>query len=146
MSVIRALIVDDEPIARKVLRDELEEFADVIVVGEAGNGQLALGLIDRLKPNLIFLDLEMPALGGIELISRLPESELPEIIVVSACEACSHVALRAGASEYLLKPVSPSSLRRAIDLVRTRPIGRAASRAESGQHDGNFSVRSDCCH
>jgi two-component system, LytTR family, response regulator len=146
MSVIRALIVDDEPIARKVLRDELEEFADVMVVGEAGNGHLALGLIDRLKPNLIFLDLEMPALGGIELISRLPDSELPEIIVVSACEACSRIALRAGASGYLLKPVSPRSLRGAIDMVRKRPIGRAASRAESGQHDGKFSRRSDCCH
>ena len=146
VSEIRALIIDDEPIARKVLHDELEGFADVVVVGEAGNGRVALGLIERLRPDLIFLDLEMPALGGIELIARLRDSKLPEVIVVSACEECSRMALRAGASGYLLKPVRPDSLRRAVDLLRSRPIGRDAFRSESVERGAGFSMRSECPH
>lgn len=144
--MIRTLIVDDEPIGRRVLHDELDEFADVAVVGEAANGAMAVDLIQRLTPDLVFLDLQMPVLGGIELIGRLPPSRPPAIIVVSACEECSLIALRAGAVGYLLKPVSPASLRRAIDLLQTRPIGRAASRMEGGHRDPEFLVSSECRH
>ena len=126
MSAIKALIIDDEPIARKVLHDELDEFADVVVVGEAGNGRDALSLIRSLQPDLILLDLEMPAIGGFEVIAQLPDSSRPHIIVVSACADCSRMALRAGASAYLLKPVSQTSLRETIDLLRTPPINRDA--------------------
>ncbi|MGA9626262.1 MAG: response regulator, partial [Bryobacteraceae bacterium] len=65
---IRTLIVDDEPIARQVLRDELRPVADVEVVGEAGNGEDALVQIERLKPDLVLLDLQMPGLGGFDVI------------------------------------------------------------------------------
>jgi len=71
MSAIRALIIDDEPIARRVLHDELDEFADVVVVGEAANGRDALSLIRSLQPDLILLDLEMPAIGGFEVIAHV---------------------------------------------------------------------------
>src|SRR5580698_3343481 len=80
--VMRTLVVDDEPIARQVLRDELSGFEDVEVTGEAGNGEEALEQIIRLKPDLVLLDLQMPGLGGFEVIRRLPEGALPVIIIV----------------------------------------------------------------
>ena len=116
--MIRTLIVDDEPIARQVLRDELEAFGDVAIIGEAENGMGAVDLIHRLEPDLVFLDIQMPQFGGIELIGRVSVRYAPAIIVVSACEDCSRKALCAGAIGYVLKPVSPSGLQRAIAQIR----------------------------
>src|SRR5271157_4926066 len=81
---IRTLIVDDEPIARQVLRDELHFVEGVEVVGEAANGDEALVQIKRLKPDLVLLDLQMPGLGGFEVIQRLPLGALPIVIIVTA--------------------------------------------------------------
>ena len=64
---MRTLIVDDEPVARRVLREELEQFGGVEVVGEADNGETALQLISSLRPDLVFLDLQMPVLDGFEI-------------------------------------------------------------------------------
>jgi YesN/AraC family two-component response regulator len=116
--MFRALIVDDEPIARQVLRDELETLDGIAIVGEAENGASAVDLILRLTPDLVFLDLQMPELGGIEVIRRVAAGSLPAIVVVSACEHCSRKALREGAVGYLLKPVSASSLRRAVEQLQ----------------------------
>jgi YesN/AraC family two-component response regulator len=144
--VFRTLIVDDEPIARRVLHDELDEFGDVAIIGEAENGTVAVDLIQRLTPDLVFLDLQMPELGGIELIRRVSARKLPAIIVVSACEDCSRKALRVGAVGYLLKPVNPSSLRGMIDQLRQIPsIGSNATRPEVRPREVGFLVRSELC-
>jgi two-component system LytT family response regulator len=119
--VFRTLIVDDEPIARQVLREELDPLDDVSIIGEAENGAVAEDLIQRLTPDLVFLDLQMPELGGIEVIGSVSARRLPAIIVVSACEDSSRKALRAGAVDYLLKPVNPSCLRRAIERLQQIP-------------------------
>jgi len=68
---VKALIVDDEPIARQVLREQLEEFGQVQILGEAGSGVEALELIDRLRPDLVFLDQQMPELDGLSMLRAL---------------------------------------------------------------------------
>src|ERR1700674_631534 len=83
-TIIRTLIVDDEPVARRVLRDELASVGDVKIVGEAENGSHALRQIVELRPDLVLLDLQMPGLGGFEVIQRLPEDALPVVIIVTA--------------------------------------------------------------
>ena len=117
-AAIRTLIVDDEPIARQVLRDELEAFSDVEIAGEAANGNDALGEIVRLKPDLVFLDLEMPGMGGFEVIRRLPEGVLPIVVIVTAYDRHAIRAFEAGALDYLLKPVSRERLEKALDRAR----------------------------
>lgn len=124
---MRALVVDDEPVARRVLREELETFADVEVIGEADNGEAALRLIVRERPDVVFLDLQMPIMSGFETISKLSGSELPAVVILTAYDEYAIRAFEAGAIDYLLKPVSQQRLSRSIDRVRhvLREPGRA---------------------
>jgi len=115
--VIRTLIVDDESIARKVLRDELEAFKDVEIIGEADNGQEAVRLIEELRPDLVFLDLRMPLMGGFEVI-RLRGDIFPAFIIVTAYDQHAIEAFEAGAIDYLLKPVSQKRLQKALQRAR----------------------------
>jgi two-component system LytT family response regulator len=114
-----ALIVDDEPIARKILREELDVAGDVHVVGEADNGSAALAQIVNLKPDLVLLDLQMPEFGGIEVARRIRQgSHLPYVIVVTAHDQHAIQALDAGVVDYLLKPINPERLHEALERVR----------------------------
>ena len=115
---IRTLIVDDEPIARRVLEEELEDHPDVEVVGEARHGEEALDLIARLKPDLVLLDLQMPGMGGFEVIRRLAGARLPIVIIVTAFDQHAIQAFEAGAVDYLLKPVNGERLARSLDRAR----------------------------
>ena len=115
---IRTLIVDDEPVARQVLRDELGAFADVEISGEAANGEDALREIARLKPDLVFLDLQMPGLGGFDVIHRLPQGALPIVVIVTAFDQHAIRAFEAGALDYLLKPVGMERLQKALERAR----------------------------
>ncbi|HEU0140319.1 MAG TPA: LytTR family DNA-binding domain-containing protein [Bryobacteraceae bacterium] len=116
--MIRALLVDDEPIARKVLREELEEVDDVEVIGEAGNGPQALEQIEALSPDLVFLDLQMPGMNGFEVVRNLEGSALPCIVIVTAFDRHAVEAFEAGAIDYLLKPVGQDRLARCLERVR----------------------------
>src|SRR5438445_13572198 len=84
LPLFRALIVDDEPVARKVLREELEGLGSVEIVGEAENGEDALAQISSSKPDLVFLDIQMPGMDGFELLDLVNVGDMPVIIVVSA--------------------------------------------------------------
>jgi DNA-binding LytR/AlgR family response regulator len=130
---MRTLIVDDEPIARQVLRDELHSVVDVEVVGEASNGDDALLQIERLKPDLVLLDLQMPGLGGFDVIQRLPQGALPIVIIVTAYDQHAIRAFEEGALDYLLKPVSQERLEKALDRARALR-GRSRDVAESLAH------------
>src|SRR5579864_3020367 len=112
---LKTLIVDDEPIARRVLREELELFPQVAVVGEAENGRQALDQIARLEPDLVFLDLQMPVMGGFEVVRNLKGGRLPVIVIVTAFDQHAIEAFEAGAVDYLLKPVSQARLKKAVD-------------------------------
>jgi len=82
---LRTLIVDDEPIARQVLREELEQIGEVEIVGEAADGTAALAAIRLLFPDLIFLDLQMPGLSGFDVIKKLPSrGRIPMVVIVTA--------------------------------------------------------------
>ena len=111
---MKTLIVDDEPIARRVLREQLEPFREVVVVGEAENGKQALQRILDLQPDLVFLDLQMPLMGGFEVVQKLGGGELPVIVIVTAFDEHAIRAFEAGAIDYLLKPVSESRLQKAV--------------------------------
>lgn len=117
VSEIRTVIVDDEPMARHVLEDELAEIPDIRIVGQAGNGNEAVDLIGSLRPDLVFLDIQMPACGGFEVVRRL-EPLPPAIVFVTAYDQHAIQAFEAGAAGYLLKPVRPDLLRAAVDRIR----------------------------
>lgn len=116
--LMKTLIVDDEPIARRVLREELEAVPDVLIVGEAENGKQALQRIGELQPDLVFLDLQMPVMGGFEVVRKLGGGPLPVVVIVTAFDQHAIEAFEAGAVDYLLKPVGEARLRKAIERAR----------------------------
>lgn len=118
LNAIRALIIDDEPIARQVLREELEQMPGVTIAGEAENGKQALDQVAALRPDLLFLDLQMPGMSGFEVVQGLGSGPLPAIIIVTAYDRYAIQAFEAGAVDYLLKPVGQQRLAQSIERVR----------------------------
>jgi len=117
---LRTLIVDDEPIARRILREELESIPGVDVAGEAEDGRQALEQIRRLEPDLVLLDLQMPGLDGFGVIGALTGPAVPSIVVVTAYDQHAIRAFEEGAADYLLKPVGRERLVRCVERVRSR--------------------------
>jgi two-component system, LytTR family, response regulator len=116
---LRTLIVDDEPIARKVLREELDSFDDVEVIGEADNGAMALEKISAEHPDLVLLDLQMPGMGGLEVVRNLRGgTHMPVIVIVTAYDKYALQAFEAGAIDYLLKPVAGERLAEAVERAK----------------------------
>jgi two-component system, LytTR family, response regulator len=116
---LKTLIVDDEPIARKILREELELIADVEVIGEAADGAAALEKIGAEDPDLVLLDLQMPAMGGLEVVRQLRRGKhMPAIVIVTAYDQHALQAFEAGAIDYLLKPVAQERLSQAVERAR----------------------------
>ena len=104
--VLSTLIVDDEPVARSILREELEQMDDIALIGEAEDGASALAAIRDLSPDLVFLDLQMPIMGGFEVVRNLGGEGLPVVVIVTAFDQHAIEAFDKGAVDYLLKPVS----------------------------------------
>lgn len=117
---MKTLIVDDEPIARRVLREKLETVPDVVIVGEAENGKQALKQITVLRPDLVLLDLQMPVMGGFEVVRKLTGGHMPAVVIVTAFDQHAIEAFEAGAVDYLLKPVTDERLRSAVERARQR--------------------------
>jgi two-component system LytT family response regulator len=130
MTVMKTLIVDDEPVARKVLREELEQIDNVVIAGEAEDGVAALAAILELRPDLVFLDLQMPGLGGFDVIRRLRASRhIPVIVIVTAWDQYAVQAFESGAIDYLLKPVTQERLAQAVERA-VKVCGSPAVTAE----------------
>jgi DNA-binding LytR/AlgR family response regulator len=122
--MLRTLIVDDEPVARSILREELELVADVEIVGEAEDGNSALLSIARCRPDLILLDLQMPGMSGFDVVRALGSGpHLPVVIIVTAFDQHAVEAFEAGAIDYLLKPVGQERLHRALARARQLQAG-----------------------
>src|ERR1700689_2197055 len=116
---IRTLVVDDEEIARRVLRDELDLIPEIDVIGEAENGRDALDQIREHQPDLVFLDLQMPLMSGFDVIQQLSGTKLPVIVIVTAFQQHAIQAFDAGAVDYLLKPVRGDRLHKAIEKAKS---------------------------
>lgn len=123
---MRALIVDDEPVARQILREELEVLS-VEIAGEAENGESALLQILSGKPDVVFLDIQMPGMSGFELLTHLNGEHAPAIVMVTAYDQHAIQAFEAGAIDYLLKPVSQQRL--SLALERAKRILRSPAQA-----------------
>lgn len=120
---MRVLIVDDEPVARQVLVELLEECPGVNVAGEAANGVEAVEHVERVKPDVVLLDLQMPGLDGFAVARRLRGGRLPLIIYVTAFEKHALEAFETGAVDYLLKPVRRERLALALEKARQQLAG-----------------------
>lgn len=115
---ITALLVDDEPLARKRMRKLLRAYDDVIVTGEAASGEEALRFIAERRPQVVFLDVQMPRMDGFEVVRRIEASPRPLIVFVTAHERYALDAFRASAVQYLVKPVGQEILAPAMTRVR----------------------------
>ena len=119
--MLRALLVDDEEPARERLRRLLVEVGDVEIVGEAGDGEQAMEQIAALAPDVVFLDIQMPACSGMEVAASLAAPR-PRIIFCTAFEEFAVDAFELNAIDYLLKPVNRARLDKALERVRTSAV------------------------
>jgi two-component system, LytTR family, response regulator len=124
--MIRALIADDEPLARGVVRGLLAGYADVAVVGESRSGAETLGAIRRLAPDLVFLDVQMPDLDGFQVLGSLAGEVLPAVVFVTAYDDFAVRAFEAAALDYLVKPFTDERFHRTMGRAR-RHVGGADS-------------------
>lgn len=115
---IRAIIVDDEALARRGIEIRLRDYPDIEVAGECENGREALAMITAEKPDLMFLDIQMPGLSGLDVLARLPHESMPLIIFVTAFDRYALDAFDAHALDYLLKPINDARFKQAIERVR----------------------------
>lgn len=111
----KVIIVDDESAGRKLIKEYLEDFADYFIVGEANNGVDAVKIINEFKPDLVFLDIQMPGLNGFEVINYL--EEIPQIIFSTAYDKYALKAFEVHAVDYLLKPYTQERFKIAIDRI-----------------------------
>jgi two-component system LytT family response regulator len=115
---MRAVIVDDEPLARDGLRMLLAEHADIELVGEAGNGTEALALVERVRPDLLLVDVQMPGMNGLELAAALPSGCTPAIVFITAYDEFALAAFDVRALDYVLKPIDDQRFAEAIRRAR----------------------------
>lgn len=126
---MKALIIDDERLARKEILRLLEKHPEVEVVGEAANSEEALALIDEKEPELLFLDIQMPGKSGLDLLTDLDHA--PEVIFVTAYDEYAIKAFDVNALDYLLKPVEEDRLAEAIQKVKDKISLREAQQTEN---------------
>lgn len=118
MTAIRAVIVDDEPLARRGIRQLLAAHGDIELAGEARNGKHAIELIDALAPDLVFLDIQMPEMDGFSVLRRVSVARLPAVIFVTAHDEHALQAFEHCAIDYLLKPISAERFHRSVSRAR----------------------------
>jgi two-component system, LytTR family, response regulator len=123
---LRVLIVDDEPLARRGIRQLVERRPGFVVIGESRNGREALRAIDSAAPDLVFLDVQMPELDGFGVIRARGADRMPAVVFVTAYDAYAVRAFEAHAVDYLVKPVTEARFDAALARVRERLDARHA--------------------
>jgi two-component system, LytTR family, response regulator len=124
---IRALIVDDEPLVRRSMRRLLKDTADVDVVGECGDGESAVAAIREHAPDLVFLDVQMPEMSGLDVVRSVGLDAMPVTVFVTAYDAYAVAAFDANAIDYVLKPFGKERFARAVGRAKERIAGRLNS-------------------
>jgi len=115
---IRTLIVDDEELARRGIELRLAQHPDITIVRQCYNGREAIEAVAEEKPDLMFLDIQMPGISGFEVLAKLPQESLPMVIFVTAYDRYALNAFEAQAIDYLLKPINDMRFSQALDRVR----------------------------
>jgi two-component system LytT family response regulator len=116
--MLKALIIDDEELARRGLAIRLQKFDDVEICGECRNGREAVDAVREQAPDIVFLDIQMPGIDGFGVLRRLSGSDMPIVIFVTAYDEFALRAFEANALDYLLKPINDERLASAIDRAR----------------------------
>jgi len=120
MADIRALVVDDEQLAREELCFLLGETGGVDIAGQAGDGVVALRLAGELKPDVVFLDVQMPVVDGFAVVAEVGVDAMPAVVFVTAYDHYALKAFDAQAIDYVIKPIDDARFARAVASVRTR--------------------------
>src|SRR5262245_15838273 len=116
---MRSIIVDDEPTARRRLSRLLRQTGEIELLAECGNGAAAVAAIQVHKPDLVFVDVQMPKLSGFDVLAALDPQQLPVVIFVTAFARYALKAFEAQALDYLLKPFGEERVQQAVDRART---------------------------
>lgn len=126
----KVIIVDDEAAGRKLIKEYLQDFDDLILLGEANNGVDAVNIINKFKPDLVFLDIQMPGMSGFDVLTHL--EELPQIVFSTAYDQYALKAFEVHAVDYLLKPYTKDRFKVAVErLSESKQINNARPLAES---------------
>ena len=126
---LRVLIVDDEPLARERIRSLLADEADAEVLAECKNGSEALDEIKKQSPDLVFLDVQMPGMGGFEVLAALPQERMPMVIFVTAFDQHALKAFEVHALDYLLKPFKQARFKATLQRAREALMNQQAGKA-----------------
>lgn len=130
--MIRAILIDDEPLARSIVREYLQAFPQIAVEEECMDGFEGIKAIQRLKPDLIFLDIQMPKINGFEMLELV--EELPKVIFTTAFDEYAMKAFEINAVDYLLKPFSKERFDKAIQKVIDMPAAPSPQLVEEGNN------------
>jgi two-component system, LytTR family, response regulator len=124
---INTIIVDDEALSRRGIELRLREAGDFHIVAQCTNGREALAAISTYKPDLVFLDIQMPGMSGFEVLAQLPQESLPVLVFVTAYDQYAIQAFEARAVDYLLKPIDEGRFKAALDRVREHVRAKTAA-------------------
>jgi two-component system, LytTR family, response regulator len=147
---MKALIIDDERLARNELRRLLENFPKIEIVGEAANADEAIKMVNELRPDLLFLDIQMPGKNGFELLEALEDDTIPEVIFTTAYDEYALKAFEYNALDYILKPIDLPRLSEAVhrvfeELDRKNEHDSLAERKMLGENDQVFIKDGEKC-
>lgn len=138
MKTFKTILVEDERLAREELKSLLKDYLEIDIIGEAKNGEEGIALIKEQKPDLVFLDINMPGMNGFEMLKHL--EEIPRVIFVTAYDEYALKAFEVNALDYILKPVDPERLREAIQKLSSEDDFISAQSAGIARKDRFLTV------
>lgn len=130
--LIRTLIVDDEPLARRTLRDLLQADAEIEIIGECSSGLAAINFISKQPPDLLFLDIQMPGMNGFEVLAKIEHERIPAIVFVTAFDQYALKAFEVHALDYLLKPFTDQRFSETLRQAKTHVEMREVNKLSQG--------------